>query len=297
MKVTSHFNFGNLGSPISQVGIHSSASLGTIGLGGVYTLNPDAHRKIVTLHGGPGMDSRYFFPFIADLAAEYDVVHYRQGVSGARDLEGLVDEVDGVVKIFTDNEIVLFGHSWGGTLLLEYLRRRGVPQNVIGVILCSWVYNTSWLESFKTEFSKMASDRDWPDLRWGSNDDYQCNMDLMAPLYVNEDELEAARKIFVAMNYDIELYNTIEAQFLKDLSLDNFLRNFPRVPTLSLSGTQDRVINNSYVRKGASLSPHIAHKDIEGGSHFPFIGKGVIFLKLVRDFILSVNHQKRKERT
>ncbi len=103
---------------------------------------------VLTLHGGPGAGHNYLLP-LAALAADRPVIFYDQLGCGKADsphdeslytIQRSVDEVDAVRHALGLERIVLYGHSWGSMLAIEYMcqgRGRGVEQLVLGGALAS----------------------------------------------------------------------------------------------------------------------------------------------------------------
>ncbi|MEO5494444.1 MAG: proline iminopeptidase-family hydrolase [Sphingomonas sp.] len=107
---------------------------------------------IVMLHGGPGGTHAHFLTALA-LADERAVILYDQLDSGQSDrpndpknwrVSRFVDEVESVREAFGVDRWHLLGHSWGGTLALEYGARR--PAALRGLALASPLVSTkSWI--------------------------------------------------------------------------------------------------------------------------------------------------------
>lgn len=103
---------------------------------------------ILTLHGGPGAAHNYLLPLMG-LANERDVIFYDQLGCGQADspadekvytVQRSVDEVDAVRQALKLDEVVLYGHSWGSMLAIEYLcqgRGKGVDTLIVGGALAS----------------------------------------------------------------------------------------------------------------------------------------------------------------
>jgi proline iminopeptidase len=103
---------------------------------------------LLTLHGGPGAGHNYLLPLKA-LADERPVVFYDQLGCGKADspqdekiytIQRSVDELDAVRRALGLEKIVLFGHSWGSMLAIEYMcqgRGKGVEKLVLGGALAS----------------------------------------------------------------------------------------------------------------------------------------------------------------
>jgi proline iminopeptidase len=103
---------------------------------------------ILTLHGGPGAAHNYLLPLRA-LADERTVIFYDQLGCGKADspadeklytIQRSVDEVDALRQALGLKEIILYGHSWGSMLAIEYMcqgRGIGVKQLIVGGALAS----------------------------------------------------------------------------------------------------------------------------------------------------------------
>jgi proline iminopeptidase len=98
---------------------------------------------ILLLHGGPGAGHNYLLP-LRRLADERPVIFYDQLGCGKSDspsdealytVQRSVDEVDALRRALGLEKIILYGHSWGSMLAIEYLcqgRGQGVEKLVVG---------------------------------------------------------------------------------------------------------------------------------------------------------------------
>jgi len=103
---------------------------------------------LLTLHGGPGAAHNYLLSMQA-LADERPVIFFDQlgcGKADAPSDEGIytiqrsVEELDAVRSALGLQRIILFGHSWGTLLAIEYLcqgRGKGVEKVILGGALAS----------------------------------------------------------------------------------------------------------------------------------------------------------------
>ena len=100
---------------------------------------------LLTLHGGPGAGHDYLTPLEA-LANQRPVVLYDQLGCGRSDkpddptlwhIDRFCDEIDSLRSQLGLEKVILYGHSWGGWLALEYLARRGAHAAVHGLVLAS----------------------------------------------------------------------------------------------------------------------------------------------------------------
>jgi proline iminopeptidase len=103
---------------------------------------------LLTLHGGPGAGHNYLLP-LAALADDRPVIFYDQLGCGQADspsdgkiytIQRSVDEVDAVRKALGLDRTILYGHSWGSMLAIEYMcqgRGEGVEKLVLAGALAS----------------------------------------------------------------------------------------------------------------------------------------------------------------
>ena len=115
--------------------------------------NPAGPRPpIVMIHGGPGGTHAAFLDALP-LADERAVILYDQLDSGRSDhpnnpanwtVQRFTDEVDAVRRALGLRRWHVLGHSWGGTIALEYGARR--PPELAGLVLASPLISTrSWI--------------------------------------------------------------------------------------------------------------------------------------------------------
>ena len=111
-----------------------------------------AHPPLVIAHGGPGSTHRAYLEALA-LADERAVILYDQLDSGRSDwpqdpanwtVPRFVDELEAVRAALGVGRWHMLGHSWGGTIALEYGARR--PAGLASLILASPLISTkSWI--------------------------------------------------------------------------------------------------------------------------------------------------------
>lgn len=98
---------------------------------------------LLIVHGGPGMNSSYFMPYMDELAKDHEIIFYDQRGSGKSletpldanhiNIGQFVEDMDRVRNHLGFEKVVVMGHSWGGLLALEY----GVhhPNHVSALVL------------------------------------------------------------------------------------------------------------------------------------------------------------------
>lgn len=110
-----------------------------------------ARTPLLTLHGGPGAGHDCLTPLEA-LADQRPVILYDQLGCGRSDkpdnpklwrIERFCDEIDSLRQALGLKTVILFGHSWGGWLALDYMARRGPSAGVEALILASTSASTA----------------------------------------------------------------------------------------------------------------------------------------------------------
>ena len=93
---------------------------------------------MIALHGGIGLDSVYLRRSLQPIENSFDVHHYDRHKTEPKgeDFDSWVEQLESVrSKEFGNEPIVLFGHSFGGFLALEYALK--YPEKLKGLILCA----------------------------------------------------------------------------------------------------------------------------------------------------------------
>ncbi len=122
-----------------------------------YRLNGSEHLgkvpAIIVAHGGPGGSHRGNMAYVK-LSDTHPVILYDQLGTGNSDRTGdptnwttekFVDEIDHIRAALKLDQVIIAGHSWGGTLAAEYAVRQ--PKGLVGAILSSPLISTpQWNE-------------------------------------------------------------------------------------------------------------------------------------------------------
>ncbi|HSF44493.1 MAG TPA: proline iminopeptidase-family hydrolase [Chitinophagaceae bacterium] len=118
---------------------------------------------LLLIHGGPGSRSCSGIPTYSRLSDERPVIFYDQLGSGNSDTPWdtklwrparFANEIDSLRKALGLNKLHILGHSWGGTVLIEYMSRR--PKGVVSAIFAAPLISTSvWINDAKLLLSQM----------------------------------------------------------------------------------------------------------------------------------------------
>lgn len=102
--------------------------------------SPTAQAAMITIHGGPGMQSDYLWELERFSSRQLSVVSYDQhgtGRSQPSDMDytmgSYIAELEEVVELTGYRQVILFGHSWGALVAVNYAASH--PESVAGLIL------------------------------------------------------------------------------------------------------------------------------------------------------------------
>ena len=106
--------------------------------------------NLLLVHGGPGMDDSYFFPFLEPLRKHFAIHSYAQGTDvelGTSPIDDLVNELQDHISSMDGSRKFILAHSFGAALALERIRRFG-DSDLDGLILVSWICDLEWQSIF-----------------------------------------------------------------------------------------------------------------------------------------------------
>ncbi|OFZ78448.1 MAG: hypothetical protein A2583_13855 [Bdellovibrionales bacterium RIFOXYD1_FULL_53_11] len=244
---------------------------------------------LLCLHGGPGMDGSYFMSYLNDLKYEcqHELVFYRQHQNGETTMPGLVDELHSVISKLKGIRVVLLGHSFGSALALEYIKKHGEKSPLAGLVLVSWLYDNHFFDAAKQRHEELYNEiaeqtKDITKQFKKRADDHLLRLITTAntPAYFGVLKEVEGRNVLGKIQYNARAYKDLLQNYLKDFDLKGVLKSLT-LPTLSITGRSDCIIDCEYVKKGADLNPKIKHEVLPGG-HFPFIESS-------RDFINNMS--------
>lgn len=248
----------------------------------------DTPIKIVFLHGGPGMDHNYFLPYFEGLERNFGCVYYTQGQGQKQNLSALLAEIESVRKAVCRHreKFVLLGHSFGGTLALEYIRKFG-EKNLLALVAISWNYNIRLQMKFMR--AGLSSNRilqhelplDYSDR------EYRQDTIQAASLYFTEKKRAEGIVLLKSSRFDFNLAQKLRLEFLNRYNGQDILKSL-NLPVLCLYGSRDRIVTPRFIEHGLGLNPRIIGKKISGAGHFPFVEKTKDVCGHVKGFLFSL---------
>ncbi len=273
---------------------------------------PDATTKLplIAVHGGPGFTHNYLEPLEQLAHTGRPVVLYDQLGCGHSDhptdptlwrVNLFVEELAALRQVLALNHVHLWGHSWGGMLILEYMLTQ--PRGVMSLILASTIAtNRTFARDRERAYAGLPAHVQ------------QVLHKHEADATTTDPEYQAARKIFdqqhvlridppACFSRGAELRNPQIGRImweegvvhggvgLKQWDVTDLLTQI-RVPTLITAGSYDGISLGQDTILQANI-PGAERIIFEDSAHFPHLEEEARYLVALDDFLSRVEGEYR----
>ena len=254
---------------------------------------------MLCLHGGLGLDHTYFRPWLDPLAEHVELVYYDHRGNGRSDRpedwsridhEVWVDDIERLRRHFGFDEILLFGHSYGGYFAQEYALE--YRQHVRGLILCDTSPAADYGEAVFANAAARATPEQLDLLATalsrpftGTAGEFGSTYAAVLPLYFRDPDPARLAAVSAEMRFSPGAFNR---GFIECRPHFNTLERLGEIeaPTLILSGQDDFIVPPQH---GAErLHARIDHSELvlfQESGHFPFVEEQDRFLQVVREWL------------
>jgi proline iminopeptidase len=259
--------------------------------------------SVLCLHGGPGMDSAYFFPDndvwgpgLRALAADHHVVTYDQrgcGGSGVPDVEQPlalsrhVDDVERVRAALGLERPTILAHSFGSVLAILFALQN--PERLSRLVLIGGAPTRGFMAGYRAAVAEELPPGDQArlaEIQAGELDDEAMRerFRLALPLYFHRPLSDDERESLLSTIRFSAAVNRAVATGLDSYDLSPALPHI-RVPALVIYGTSDRVVQPEYQLefRGRLLTARFVAFQESG--HFPFLEEPEPFARVVDYFV------------
>jgi proline iminopeptidase len=255
-------------------------------------------RPLLVMHGGLGWDHTYLRPWLDALGGQAEVIYYDHRGNGrsaapedwsAVDHATWADDADALRAHLGFERIILFGHSYGGFLALEYALRH--PDRLHGLILCG----AGPVFEHQEAVVANAQERGTPEqvetiseLLSGpvnSDADLEAGVETILPLYFHRPDEAPLDAIVDEMTFRADAFNRAFFHCLPQYDVRDRLAAID-VPALVLGGRHDWVQPPAYsVEPLHDALPHAEKAIFERSGHCPFIEEPDVFAEVVTDWL------------
>tara|TARA_R110002094_G_scaffold63093_6_gene73604 strand:+ start:484 stop:1443 length:960 start_codon:yes stop_codon:yes gene_type:complete len=261
---------------------------------------------IIAMHGGPGGTHRGLMPYV-ELSDTYPVILYDQLGNGmsAKFVDDINDQTTWTVEHFVEeisqirealglDEVIIAGHSWGGTLSAEYAVKNeyGLRAAIFGSPLIStpqWVAdNREWISMLPERYQdainthEAAGTFDDPEYREAENafyDEHMCHGECVDRGY--RDNGKPGNR---------DMYQTMwgPSEFTANGTLQNYdispLLHTVEVPVLMICGEYDEAAPKS-CKKFADMVPDATNVVVPNAGHAILSEGKDLVVSTIREFL------------
>ncbi len=265
----------------------------------------DKGLPVVLIHGGPGTSSYYLKPF-EDLGNERQVVRYDQLGSGKSDktsdttmfnIGHFVRELDSLRASLAVEKWHLLGQSWGTIVAVEYYKVH--PERVVSLTLSgpaldipAWEKHANELVKTLSPSAQRAVQRAEASKNYEDTSYQAAMMEFYGKYVMRQIVPEDFDSTMSTMNQAMYVYMQGASEFkitgtLKYYDATPFLNQI-KVPVLYTTGEFDEA-NPATVQRFASLTPNSKFVVLPGGSHMTTWDARDENIRVVREFLRSVD--------
>lgn len=273
--------------------------------GSIYYKTIGTGQPILIIHGGPGMDHRYLYPHLVDLARDHRLIFYDQRGTGASqckltdktvNIEQFVRDIDAVRRHLGLNRINILGHSWGGLLGVHYTVRHPLNVRSLMLINSSGLTGESQKEFFDN-LDKMRSEEEKEEIKAIDKDPAYIAGDL--DLYKRRSELQIKPYFFdleklPKLAYEVSPLTVKNNEQVRTWIWRQLLQydlrpqaSRIRAPTFILHSDHD-VIPVSVAEETSETIPRSTLVVMKDNGHYSFVEQNKEFLEEVRKFLKTV---------
>lgn len=247
---------------------------------------------------GVGLDHTSLRPWLDPLGSDVELIYYDQRGSGRSPEPSNWDEVsratwvedaDALREQRGYEQVLLFGHSYGGVVAQEYALR--YPERVRGLVLCCTAATMDYPEVMMANARARATPEQFEALLRALSGPVPDDATLealwskTAPVYFASGDVELAAAVLGELRYRVTAYNHAFFRCFAGFDTRALLDRLA-VPTLILAGREDWI---TPPREAAEpLHARITGSQLalfEQSGHFPFAEEPARFLETVSDFL------------
>ena len=254
---------------------------------------------ILVIHGGPGLNMEYIEPHMQELAKKNKLIFFDPRSTGKSEIpddtlgtmhQYIVDDIEGIRKVFGLKRLNILGHSWGAKVALLYALR--YPANVKSLVLTNALPLSHEFDSLQIAYNDAMSKK--PEMqekrmeiisRHISRIEIQQRLAFMYSLYnytdidkiqltYPENYADAQIALFRGLSYDYKKY---------DINFYPYV-NKVKTPALVIHGRADGLsLKASEMLQKSLGNAQLVIFDKSG--HFPFMEEPEKFAQTVNVFV------------
>lgn len=222
---------------------------------------------LLLLHGGPGFDSSYFFPYLSPLKEHLEIVTYTLG-SNAKGytLDSLLDEYEYELSKLNGKSFSILAHSFSSFLALSKpsIKRMG---DINKIFLSNWIYDQKWIDEFNENEGDV--DGELPE-----------SLKELCLHYVKKyfKDTDRGKEVLNGIQYNDRLQEEIGPHFFSIELRKEIECLSERI--VSISSDYDRITSKDYIKKICDEKA-LRNYLFTNSGHFPFVEETSKFNSLI----------------
>jgi proline iminopeptidase len=253
---------------------------------------------MLVMHGGLGLDHTYFRPWLDQLGDTVQVIYYDHRGNGRSerpaDWSGVSHETwaadaDALREHLGHEQIVLFGHSYGGFLAMEYATRYG--DRLRGLVLSCTTPCMDYPEVIIGNAASRSSQEVADELVAGltnlsdKDEDMASLIGTIMPLYFHRPDPDVMAQLGDDTVFSGPAYAHSFGQCIPAYDMRGKLGSIS-APTLVLSGGDDWITPTSHgAERIVPEIPGAQFVEFEKSGHFPFAEETERFMQVMREWL------------
>lgn len=211
---------------------------------------------ILLVHGGPGFDDSYFYPYFNNLKDSFDIKSYSLG-SQVDDysVESLREELSTNILSIKTDKIIIYAHSFASILIAGLSQEAW--DKVSLVVLSNWIADSNWIDTFNNSYPE-ASNINFGDLKSFT----------ISHLSYYFENIEEGQRVLDEITYTDEVFLKNQAIYENLDITKHLIRHKQKI--ISISSEKDKITPKNYIKK-ICLDIDIKNYNISKAGHFPFV--------------------------
>ncbi len=257
---------------------------------------------MMMMHGGPGLDHTYFLPWCDALGSQMELIYYDHRMNGRSERpesptdishDTWIDDANALRAQLGHDRIILFGHSYGGGLALEYALKYG--DHLAGLVLCCTAPAFDYLDVILENAQARGTEEQLRALEavlsGTLEEDAEWRKKWMTylPLYFKKYDPAVGAAMDKQTVYSVAAQNNANLNCLPSFNVLDRLSAIT-TPTLIISGREDWITPPA--QTGARLQDGLPNSEwvvFEESGHFPFIEETGPFVQTISDWFAGLD--------
>lgn len=261
-------------------------------------------KPMFIMHGGLGLDHTYFRPWLDGLSDQIELIFYDHRGNGRSErpssMDGIthqtwIEDADALREYLGFEKIILFGHSYGGFLAMEYALR--FPEHLEGLILC----DTAPVMDYMPVIQENAAKKGTPDSLaalgevftrpMNDYEDWRSHWMRILPLYFKKYDPVICAAMDEKTSYSPAAWNHANVNCLPFFNTLERLKDI-KTPTLVIGGADDWIMTKEQSARIHASLPDSQLLIIEESGHFPFIEENDRFMASMEKWISNLGQHQ-----